>query len=273
MLKNCIKKKAWLIYVLVLVLLIIIGQEAYCQNAELIWLETEGIRATIYFAEYRNNGWSSKQKVVSRKGLIVTPSVASRNESRMAVWVTVDEHASLFLGYSISKNGKWLAPKELHFDFQETTAPSLIVFNNTYYLFFAGNSQGDDDIYMSFFVDNDWTEPVMVHPDNNVPDILPQPGFVDGALTLTWQHFDGDLYIYSSQTIAAPFSPALDKIKFQGMKPEKHPHRRIARNSPKILRDKFQIGLPADFKGLGLASGYARNEKENPAFHFTAESY
>lgn len=244
---------------------------AFCQDVELVWLEAEGAETTICYSLYRDNGWSPKRILAKGKEMKVTPAIASIKNKSMAIWVNVSELAQLSLTYAIGTDGNWQLPRKLHFDFQETTAPALIAFDQRFYLFFAGNYNDDDDIYMTVFDNNHWTEPEMVHPDNSVPDVLPEPRIVNGTLTVEWQHFDGEKYVSHSQAVGGREDSAgiaaSHNRSFQTAIPEKLAAKQLRKDTIHILKRKFNIDLPDDFRGVGLARAYIPAEAEMPALH------
>ncbi|MGW8192693.1 MAG: sialidase family protein [Desulforhopalus sp.] len=250
---------------------------AFSRDLELIWPEPEEGGTVICYSRYRDNKWSSKRILAAANGLNVTPAVASSGGKNLAIWVHAAEQGKLSLSYSTGNNGNWGSPQELPYDFQETTAPALVFFDGRFYLFFAGNHNDDDDIYMAFFDDNTWSDPVMIHPDNNVPDILPEPQIVDNTLAVRWQHFDGDRYIYQNQKLfdsgdISAFQPArwhrFQKVKAQNVPGDKPP-----KHTRDILKEKFAVNLPKDFRGIGLARAYIPDDDEMPALHINATPY
>ena len=249
---------------------------AYSQEVDLIWLERDNSDSTIYYSRYINDHWTAKKSLASGSKIKLTPTIASMTNKSVAVWVTSMEPNGLTLAYSIKPNKRWQTPQPLQFNFTETTAPALIVFKHQFYLFFAGNRGDDDDIYMSIFEKSGWSDPIMVHPDNSVPDLLPEPRIIDGALTIVWQQFDGDRYDYKSQEVLS-----LDmsqnkqkerKLDFQRHVPRKATKNELQTRKTKVLKNKFNVNLPRDFKGVGLSKAYVPEDPEMPALHINSES-
>lgn len=148
----------------------------------------------------------------------------------------------------------------------------MIICNGTYYLFFAANTNDDDDIFMSIFIDGSWSSPIMVHPDNTVPDILPHPNLVDGELSVSWQQYDGDQYVLQRQLIDSPLEPT-PTYEFQKRLPQHLPGKAKVRNGPEILQETFQLSLLPDFHGIGLIRGYSRQNAQHQPFQFRAGSF
>lgn len=251
------------------------ANHALSQALELIWLEIDNTDTTIFYSQHKNNRWSAKESLATGSKIKLTPAIASRANNRVAVWVTSSEAGELSLVYSIKPGKNWQIPQPIYFNFQETTAPALISFNHQFFLFFTGNRNDDDDIYMSRFENNGWSEPIMVHPDNSVPDLLPEPRIINGVLTVVWQHFDGDRYVYKSQEVLSLSNnqnkQTIRKLNFQRQSPRKAAKNELQNNKTKILKTKFNVNLPSDFKGVGLSKAYAQEEQEMPALHINSD--
>lgn len=249
---------------------------AYSQELELIWLETDRTDSTIYYSQHKNNRWSPKQRLTTDNEIKLTPAIASNADKHIAVWVTFEESGKLSLSYSIKQGGQWRPPQPVEFNFHEITAPAIINYSHKFYLFFAGNNRDDDDIYMSTFDNNSWSDPVIIHPDNSVPDLLPEPRIINGTLVLIWQQFDGDRYVNQKQEIV-PLNKSRSKMARQRLNikrqsPEKAPQIDLRPKHKNILKTKFNTNLPPDFKGVGLINAYANNEQEMPTFYILSES-
>jgi hypothetical protein len=52
----------------------------------------------------------------------------------------------------------------------------------------------DDEIRWSRRIEGEWTSPERIHPDNDVPDILPDVIAIDGGALAAWSWFDGNDY-------------------------------------------------------------------------------
>jgi hypothetical protein len=66
------------------------------------------------------------------------------------------------------------------------------------WLAWSGVQNHDDDIYFSRWQGVKWAKPALVHPDNNVPDILPQLSLsLEGKPLITWTSYNNGRYVYS----------------------------------------------------------------------------
>lgn len=103
------KHRIWTVSVFILLVFCFNGKTAQCREVEMVWLETDMSKATIYFASHQGNSWSAKQGVAENHHLMVTPVVASLGGGeQLVVWVNVLDQAKLSFGYPFGKNGHWL---------------------------------------------------------------------------------------------------------------------------------------------------------------------
>jgi hypothetical protein len=81
------------------------------------------------------------------------------------------------------------------------TSPSLVVDeSDVVWLVWSANSGDLDDIYFSAYRDGAWTEPAMVHGENDRADVLPTVSLSDGGNPIVqWQALtaDGSVHLVS----------------------------------------------------------------------------
>jgi hypothetical protein len=71
---------------------------------------------------------------------------------------------------------------------------STVLDDGSWLLVWAAVHEGDDDIFWSRRHGGEWSEPQKVHPDNDVPDIVPAVVAVPGGALAAWSWFDGNDY-------------------------------------------------------------------------------
>ena len=264
----------YLITIPVFFVLCLVPVRSFCQVVDLVWLEIKDTDSIIYYSQYKKNKWSVKVPIAAGKEIKLSPTIASTKNISLAIWVTIVEPSGLSFNYSRKNLSEWQKPQQVPFEFDEATGPALIFFNQKFCLFFAGNRSEDDDIYMSIYENNGWSEPIMVHPDNNTPDVLPEPKIINGVLTLFWQHFDGDHYVYKSQEVVMTGEDAkssvVQNLNFHRTQPKTASKNDVQNKKERILKTKFNIDLPSDYDGIGPAKAYDQNDSEMPALHINS---
>lgn len=66
--------------------------------------------------------------------------------------------------------------------------------DGTTVLAWAAVRDGDDDVLWSRFSAGRWSQPALVHEENDVPDVVPQLVAVSGGAIVAWSWFDGADY-------------------------------------------------------------------------------
>lgn len=254
---------------------ILVTSQVFSQTIDLVWLETDNTGSTIFYSQYNEKQWSAKTPIAAGKEVKLSPTIASTKDVSMALWVTMAEPPWLSFTYLRKINQKWQTPQQAPFNFNETTGPALIAFDQKYFLFFAGNRSDDDDIYMSVYENDGWSDPIMVHPDNTTPDVLPEVQINDGVLTLIWQHFDGNEYVYKSQKVFTTEDTSysvIQDLNFQEIFPKDATENDVQNKEEQILQARFNIELPPDYNSLGPGKAYVQDDLEMPALYIKSSS-
>jgi hypothetical protein len=71
---------------------------------------------------------------------------------------------------------------------------SAVLDDGSWLLVWAAVVDGDDDILWSRYHGGQWSASGKLHPENDVPDIVPAVAAVDGGALVSWSWFDGSDY-------------------------------------------------------------------------------
>ena len=94
-------------------------------------------------------------------------------------------------------NGTSWEPAEtvsMHSTGPQLALSAAVLEDGSWLLIWAGFDGSDDDIFWSRRDQGTWSEPRRLHPNNDVPDILPTVAMSDGGARAAWSFFDGSDY-------------------------------------------------------------------------------
>ena len=152
----------------------------------------------LYFSAQENGEWSAPEEM-SDSGLPdILPSFGSNSRGDLwLVWTQLSDVTGR-LQFRRRINGNWQPVQTLETGLKTNMAPSLIVDQQDIpWLVWAGVKDQDDDIYYSRWQGEDWTQPALVHPDNTVPDILPELSLSPaGYPRVRWKGYNNGEYVY-----------------------------------------------------------------------------
>ena len=151
----------------------------------------------LYFSTQDGGEWSNPEVISASPLPDILPALGSN--SRGDVWLvwTQLEDVTGSLKFRRRVNGEWLAVETFVTDLKTDMAPALIVDSKgILWLAWSGVADQDDDIYYSRWLGTKWAEPALAHPDNSVPDVLPELTLSSqGNPQLSWQSYDGEKYV------------------------------------------------------------------------------
>jgi len=170
------------------------GRQKGQDNAQIVWSEFDGATHQIYFSRLNDKTWLQKTRLSNDDRVNLIPSLSTDEKNRTwVVWSAFDGHGiQLSTAYFDGQN--W-STTDLPSGMTYNTAPAVVTVNGTAWIVWAGFDGGDDDIFFTRRTSQGWDEPVRVHPDNAVPDILPTIWLdANGTVQVRWYGFDGNVY-------------------------------------------------------------------------------
>ena len=170
--------------------------------AELIWIE-HGDMHQIHFSEYSQNGWTLPRVIWKGKNYINSLAInTDREGAKFLVFTEYLKSAKVLKSISKPANENEWSESVLLSDFgRENLAASMVQdMEGVVWLFWSANRGDLDDIYLSKMVMQNWSEPIKVNVDNDVPDTNPIASLNEnGEVMVEWQTFSMETGSYVTQ--------------------------------------------------------------------------
>jgi hypothetical protein len=158
-------------------------------DADLVWVESDGIRHEIFYSSFKDGAWRAPLQVTDDYFDNLHPVIDRDGKGRRWLFWTASDDGRLTLHYVVDDKGKWSEVKDVPTDLHSSIAPSIVIDDrDVLWLVWSGNTGTVDDIYWATLQDGKWSEPQTVHEKDDVPDILPKITLQDdGTLRVAWK--------------------------------------------------------------------------------------
>lgn len=183
--------------------LIISCNPALAKEMKLAWADDYGQGQQVFVSSYQNGSWTSPQQISQSSKMVFHAAVGSGNDGRVwAVWVSQEENRNSFLEFSVQKSSHWATPVRIQTGMNDNRSVRIIVDKSNFpWIAWEGVATKYSDIFVSRWNGQDWTTPVKMHANNEVPDIEPTLSLdSSGRVILSWQTFNGDKYVTVRKT-------------------------------------------------------------------------
>ncbi len=201
----------------------------------------------LYFTILDHGEWATPMVISDAPFPDILPTIGA--DTHGDVWVAwIQLHGvSGKLKFRRKIKGNWQPIQNLATGFKTNMAPTLVVDQEGIpWIAWAGVQNQDEDIYFSHWQGNRWTKPTLVHPDNDVPDILPELSLSpEGTPQINWTGFNGRKYIeYTSKWDGSVWKFQRDKTLLSRLDIQKKEQQAAASaNLPTFITDLSQVGL------------------------------
>lgn len=144
----------------------------------------------------------------------ISSTIDQRNQP-LIVWIESGDRDNRLMMLAKDRNKKWLSPVVISASKKELSSPSLIrAGDGSVFLAWASDQNGNDDVYLTQYFDDEWTDVKAVNIANKVPDILPKLSIEnDGSVGLAWRSFKTPIIGYEDQYTS--LTPALTQSEMQ----------------------------------------------------------
>ena len=120
------------------------------------------------------------------------------------VWAEGDAHDQLAIWAAAWDGHEWGAPEAISppGPGSQLAPVGVILDDGSWLAVWPAFDGTDDEIRWSRRVDGKWSTPERIHPDNDVPDLMPDVIAIDGGALVVWSWFDGNDYRLRSARLA-----------------------------------------------------------------------
>ena len=168
---------------------------------DITWSGKDADRIAVFLATRKQGKWSKPEQLTDYAGDSLHPTVD--RDVRGNIWLTWTsiDFQNFQIHYSVKRKNQWSDPKSIATKTENNIAPFIMFDHDGIpWVVWSGNNDDDDDIYYSRFIQGTWQKPHLVHPDNDVPDILPRMDLdAAGKPQVTWEHYTPAGYIIISK--------------------------------------------------------------------------
>ena len=161
------------------------------KEADAVWIESDGIRHEVFYSTFTANTWSEPVQVTDDYFDNLHPVIDRDRQGTKWLFWTASDNGTLSLRYTSSTGSGWSESKDVPVELHSSIAPSMLIDSDSVlWLVWAGNTGGQDDIYFATCTKGIWSPPETLHPEDEVPDILPQISLTDNnETTVIWKKY------------------------------------------------------------------------------------
>ncbi len=160
-------------------------------DADVVWIEYDGIRHEVFFTTLHGGKWSPPFQVTDDYFDNLHPVIDRDKQGKRWLFWTASDDGKLSLHYATYSDSEWSDIQNVPVELHSSIAPSVAVGRkNVLWLVWAGNTGNVDDIYWATLQEGEWSTAETLHEKDDVPDILPKISLTKtGALQVVWKKF------------------------------------------------------------------------------------
>ena len=161
------------------------------RDADLVWIESDGIRHEVFFTTLHDGKWSPPFQVTDDLFDNLHPVIDRDKEGKRWLFWTASDDGRLSLHYATFSDSEWSEIQDVPVELNSSIAPSVVVDGKgVLWLVWAGNTGGVDDIYWATLQKGKWSKARTLNQKDEVPDILPKISLTgNGTVHVVWKKF------------------------------------------------------------------------------------
>ena len=166
-------------------------QPASERDADLVWIESDGIRHEVFFTTLHEGKWSPPFQVTDDLFDNLHPVIDRDKQGARWLFWTASDDGRLSLHYATFSDSEWSEIQDVPVELNSSIAPSVVVDGKgVLWLVWAGNTGGVDDIYWATLQKEKWSKARTLNQKDEVPDILPKISLTgNGTVQVMWKKF------------------------------------------------------------------------------------
>jgi hypothetical protein len=175
-------------------------------KGDVVWSQRVGADQQIYFSTFLTgqNTWSAPVKVTDDNFKNGHPTIDTGTDGRRWLVWAAGKNTDSALHYSVETNGTWSQAEVVPSTLKVNVSPSVLIDGSgRTWVVWSGNNGGQDEIYCSHYTGKEWTTPVRVNSENEVPDILPVIALnAENIPQVTWYGYRDGAYVRLRSTLS-----------------------------------------------------------------------
>jgi hypothetical protein len=167
------------------------------REIDVVWSTSDGRKMEIYYSCKSKGVWSEPEQVTDDHYDNMYPVVDRDSSGRRWVFWSAYDNGRMELRYAISTEDGWERSEDLASELKKNLAPSVVIDSqDRVWVVWSANDGGFDDIMFAYYQNGSWSEPVRLHAENDIPDVLPTVELdPEGNPVINWQMLAGGKYI------------------------------------------------------------------------------
>ncbi len=161
------------------------------RDADVVWIESDGIRHEVFFSTLQDGKWSSPYQVTDDSFDNLHPVIDRDKQGKRWLFWTASDDGRLSLHYATLSDSEWSDIQDVPVELNSSIAPSIVVDRKgVLWLVWAGNTGGVDDIYWTTLQKGKWSKARTLNKKDEVPDILPEISLSEnGTIHVIWKKY------------------------------------------------------------------------------------
>lgn len=166
-------------------------------EVDAVWSTSDGIGMEIFYSNRKDGVWSEPIQVTDDYFDNMYPVIDRDSLGRMWTFWTAYYNGRTEIHYSVFDGKDWKPGEFIVFDQKSNVAPSVVIDGkDKIWITWSANDGGFDDILFAYYQNGSWSEPVRLHAENDIPDVLPTVELEpDGNPVINWRMLADGKYI------------------------------------------------------------------------------
>lgn len=158
-------------------------------DIDVVWSSSDGLKMEIFYAQRKDGVWLDPVQISDDHYDNMYPVIDRDSSGRRWIFWTAYDKNTMALHYRTGRDTDWQPVEKLQTDRQTNISPTLVVDSeDRVWVAWSANNGDLDDIMYAYSDEEGWSEPALVHEENETADMLPVIDIGQaGAPFVTWR--------------------------------------------------------------------------------------